>query len=150
MPACKAKKLSLRILFCFLGEISSDDLLKVVLNIIDNKQCTSLYGTDTKLKNGITDNMMCAGELSGKRDTCQVCITVFLFDGVLEDIMLMILFPQGDSGGPLQITYPTHKCIHYVVGITSFGRSCGVPNSAGIYTRVSEYVDWIESVVWRN
>lgn len=113
--------------YFYVGETASDDLLKVVLNIIDNKQCSSLYGTDTKLKNGITNDMLCAGELSGKRDTC-----------------------QGDSGGPLQFVSPTNKCLHYVIGITSFGRSCGVANSAGIYTRVSQYIDWIESVVWNN
>lgn len=133
----------------YAGETSSDDLLKVVLNIIDNKQCNSLYGTDTKLKNGITNDMVCAGELSGKRDTCQVCNLLVRFIEVwysFDNIFNICL--QGDSGGPLQITSPTHKCVYYVIGITSFGRSCGVPNSAGIYTRVSQYIDWIESVVW--
>lgn len=57
---------------------------------------------------------------------------------------------QGDSGGPLQITKQSNKCIFYIVGITSFGRGCGAPNSPGVYTRVSKYVDWIESVVWPN
>ena len=34
-----------------------------------------------------------------------------------------------------------------VIGITSFGTGCGRAQHAGIYTRVSSYVDWIESIV---
>ena len=59
----------------FTGEITSDDLLKVRLDIIDNDQCNKLYGADSKLRNGITDTMLCAGVLSGKKDTCQVRVT---------------------------------------------------------------------------
>ncbi|XP_026473484.1 venom protease-like isoform X2 [Ctenocephalides felis] len=112
------------------AESRSDDLLKVVLKIIDNRQCAPLYVDQInrrRLRNGIVDTQMCAGELDGGKDTC-----------------------QGDSGGPLQITKQSNKCIFYIVGITSFGRGCGAPNSPGVYTRVSKYVDWIESVVWPN
>lgn len=54
--------------------------------------------------------------------------------------------PQGDSGGPLQIH--RFKCLYTVIGITSYGKDCGIPGSAGMYTRVSYYVPWIESIVW--
>jgi hypothetical protein len=65
-------------LSCFLlftAEKNSDTLMKVVLSIIDNKLCNELYETDIgtrELKNGIVPSMMCAGELPGGRDTCQV------------------------------------------------------------------------------
>lgn len=36
---------------------------------------------------------------------------------------------------------------HYVFGITSFGRACGT-GAPGVYTRVTAYLDWIESIVW--
>lgn len=59
----------------FTAEKKSDMLLKVVLSIIDNNLCNQLYesGEGTReLKNGIVPSMMCAGELDGSKDTCQV------------------------------------------------------------------------------
>lgn len=43
---------------------------------------------------------------------------------------------QGDSGGPLM-------CEGKVVGIVSFGTGCGEPESAGVYTDVYYFRDWI-------
>ena len=34
-----------------------------------------------------------------------------------------------------------------IAGITSYGRGCGLSNSAGVYTRLTVYVDWIKSIV---
>jgi hypothetical protein len=59
----------------FTAEKKSDDLLKVRLSIIDSKLCNELYeqdGETRELKNGIVPSMMCAGELEGGKDTCQV------------------------------------------------------------------------------
>lgn len=59
----------------FTAEKKSDTLLKVVLSIIDNNLCNELYnsGEGTReLRNGIVPSMMCAGELEGEKDTCQV------------------------------------------------------------------------------
>lgn len=37
------------------------------------------------------------------------------------------------------------------IGITSFGsKFCGSENTAGVYTRVSNYISWIEPIVWPN
>lgn len=57
---------------------------------------------------------------------------------------------QGDSGGPLQIKDNNpDRCIYYIVGITSFGKTvCGAKDSPAIYTRVSHYLSWIEATVW--
>ncbi|CAG9832380.1 unnamed protein product [Diabrotica balteata] len=51
----------------------------------------------------------------------------------------------GDSGGPLQIKERTGA--FSIVGIVSYGAGCGgkIP---GVYTRVSQFVDWIEKYVW--
>lgn len=56
---------------------------------------------------------------------------------------------QGDSGGPLQ-TYLQDNRIHSIVGVTSFGKTCGLANIPGVYSRVSYFARWIESVVWPN
>ncbi|XP_047998965.1 trypsin 5G1-like [Leguminivora glycinivorella] len=48
---------------------------------------------------------------------------------------------QGDSGGPL-----TYKGTQ--VGIVSFGEKCAI--YPGVYTRVSEYLDWIKTTIESN
>ncbi|XP_037028237.1 serine protease snake-like isoform X4 [Bradysia coprophila] len=108
----------------FAGE-RSDDLQKVALNIIDNNHCQQLYERSKKLRNGIVSSQLCAGYLEGGKDTC-----------------------QGDSGGPIQVVTPRNQCIFHIIGITSFGKACAAVNAAGVYTRVSSYLDWIESNVW--
>ncbi|EFX72217.1 hypothetical protein DAPPUDRAFT_231459 [Daphnia pulex] len=45
---------------------------------------------------------------------------------------------QGDSGGPMMVG-------GVQVGITSFGNGCALPNFAGVYTRVTQYLSWISS-----
>lgn len=55
-----------------LGGARSDDLQKVSLNIIDNNQCQQLYEKSRTLKNGIVSSQMCAGFLTGGKDTCLV------------------------------------------------------------------------------
>ncbi|XP_041067909.1 enteropeptidase [Carcharodon carcharias] len=69
----------------------------------------------------ITGNMMCAGYEEGGVDTC-----------------------QGDSGGPLICKQDS---LWFLAGVTSFGHGCGLPHSAGVYTRVTEFVDWIQEIL---
>jgi hypothetical protein len=63
-----------------LGDRSSDHLLKVDLDLIDNRQCNKLYEAESKtrtLSRGIIDSMLCAGDLAGGHDTCLVCIIMY-------------------------------------------------------------------------
>ncbi|XP_037346901.1 trypsin [Pungitius pungitius] len=64
----------------------------------------------------VTDNMICAGSLSGGRDSC-----------------------QGDSGGPL-------TCNGKFMGIVSWGIGCANPYYPGVYTKVRNYLGWINWV----
>ena len=51
---------------------------------------------------------------------------------------------QGDSGGPLMLPRGQN---FYLVGVVSYGYKCADPGYPGIYTRVTQFVDWIASNV---
>ncbi|XP_045456922.1 phenoloxidase-activating factor 1-like [Melitaea cinxia] len=53
---------------------------------------------------------------------------------------------KGDSGGPLMALFKNLSCSYSIEGIVSFGPRCG--KSAGVYTRVSLFLDWIIDNVW--
>lgn len=68
----------------YLGDRSSDDLLKVDLDVIDNRRCNKLYETESKtntLNRGIIDSMVCAGVMEGGHDTCLVGEIINLNNG---------------------------------------------------------------------
>ncbi|XP_026750049.1 serine protease snake-like [Galleria mellonella] len=114
---------------------TSDELQAGEVNIIDSHNCDEfLRSSSNRHWVGIKDHQLCAGKLEGGVDAC-----------------------QGDSGGPLQVKIPLPEpysnregTMHYVVGITSFGVGCALPNLPGVYTRVSSFIDWIENIVWVN
>lgn len=73
----------------------------------------------------LTNNMICAGTTSGQRDAC-----------------------NGDSGGPL---FVDGKDGPEQVGVVSWGEgpadgtaACGHKNAYGVYTRLGNYVAWID------
>lgn len=111
------------------GGKQSDVLMKVALTIVPNNECspqyTKLQSAKRTLPLGILPIMMCAGEKAGGKDAC-----------------------QGDSGGPLQVAKGDGSCLYNIIGVTSFGKGCANPNSPGVYTRISEYIRWIEQIVW--
>ncbi|GLV33485.1 uncharacterized protein CBL_20220 [Carabus blaptoides fortunei] len=102
-----------------------EELQRIVLNNVSQEQCKEMYqSTGHPLKNGIVSEIqICAGH--SEKDQC-----------------------VGGSGGPLQIYDQDVHCMYSVVGVSSYGKGCGIPNMPGIYTRVSAYIDWIEKIVW--
>ena len=49
---------------------------------------------------------------------------------------------QGDSGGPLTCEQNQTQVIY---GLVSWGDQCGRANKPGVYTRVTDYLEWIRS-----
>uniref|UniRef100_UPI003AAE20C9 hepatocyte growth factor activator isoform X3 n=1 Tax=Centroberyx gerrardi TaxID=166262 RepID=UPI003AAE20C9 len=54
---------------------------------------------------------------------------------------------QGDSGGPLACA--KHD-VSFLYGIISWGEGCGRTGKPGVYTKVVNYMDWINSVIKRK
>jgi secreted trypsin-like serine protease len=106
---------------------SPDQLREVEIVLIDGQACDEAYrafgeavGSDTWF---VTPNQMCAGVPEGAKDTC-----------------------YGDSGGPL--VAPADNPQGYVlVGLVSWGAQCGNPSLPGVYSRTSQFYDWVRDTV---
>ncbi|CAK1542035.1 unnamed protein product [Leptosia nina] len=114
------------------GKTISPELQAAEVDVINSNKCDGFLKPHCgRLWCGVESHQLCAGKLAGGVDAC-----------------------QGDSGGPLQvkiqIPVTTQGSMHYVIGVTSFGIGCALPNLPGVYTRVSSFIDWIEDVVWRG
>ncbi|XP_068779465.1 kallikrein-14-like [Struthio camelus] len=97
-------------------QVSYPDVLQcVTVTIFSTDTCQQLY------PGYITENMLCAGSLSGGRDSC-----------------------QGDSGGPL-------VCNGTLQGIVSWGmEKCGQPRRPGVYTKICRFAQWIQDTMRDN
>ncbi|XP_055053535.2 coagulation factor IX [Misgurnus anguillicaudatus] len=65
----------------------------------------------------VTDNMFCAGYLTAEMDAC-----------------------TGDSGGPFIVNY---RGTWFLTGVVSWGERCAADGKYGFYTRLSNYLPWI-------
>ncbi|MFZ5912455.1 MAG: serine protease [Chloroflexota bacterium] len=93
------------------------DLYEVQVPVIANAVCDDADHYDGQ----ITNNMLCAGLDAGGKDFC-----------------------EGDSGGPLVVQ---DGGVWKLAGVASWGEGCAEPDRPGVYTRVSLFVDWINSKI---
>lgn len=98
--------------------IFPDILQKVQVPLVSNVVCEeALSGFDPSIT--LTQNQICAGYLAGGKDSC-----------------------QGDSGGPL--VYSANGGT-YLTGIVSWGIGCALPEAYGVYTKTSNYYNWVQT-----
>ncbi|XP_072402182.1 venom protease-like [Diabrotica undecimpunctata] len=99
----------------------SSSLQVADMPILNENSCQRVFGQNTVIDNRI----ICAGWLSGGKDTC-----------------------QGDSGGPLMFAVKEQKHYwYYQIGIISYGFRCAEIGYPGVFTRVTNYLDWIQTNV---
>ncbi|KAJ9596095.1 hypothetical protein L9F63_012679 [Diploptera punctata] len=88
--------------------------MKIQLPVVSNEECNKMYQQKNRQ---IGESQLCAGG-EKDRDSC-----------------------SGDSGSPLMITAGNR---YSVAGIVSYGLdTCGSENWPGVYTRVSDFTNWI-------
>ena len=109
-----------------LGRAETPHLMATHLRVFSHRDCRQIHNSVSGYQRSIVQKynqvseevQLCAGYPGGGRDTC-----------------------QGDSGGPLIWRSPRGEPI--LVGVTSWGYSCGQSGFPGVYARVSSYLDWI-------
>lgn len=116
------------------GPVYALDLQEVNLDFVTNENCQDLYTANAPGQDPIFSTMICAyepdfddGEDPFGEDSC-----------------------QADSGGPLFLNGSGPRDDNPQFGITSFGYECGDFTLPGVYTRVSQFLGWIEQVTSFN
>lgn len=97
----------------------SERLKEAHVRLYPSSRCTSRH----LFNRTVTNNMLCAGDTRSGGDHTN-----------LHDAC------QGDSGGPLVCMKDNHMTL---VGIISWGLGCGQKDIPGVYTKVTNYLDWI-------
>ncbi|CAF3571265.1 unnamed protein product [Rotaria socialis] len=106
------------------GEVLHHKRVALHQSIIQQVTVQAISSTSTDCQqSGLSkiNLQFCAGATSGGRDTC-----------------------QGDSGDPL-MAFVNNTWV--LAGLTSSGVGCARPGYSGIYTRVSDYIPFIEANV---
>ena len=97
------------------GGKQADDLQGVEVPILSFEYCNERYG-----KYGtVSETVVCAGYKEGGKDAC-----------------------QGDSGGPLVVRFGG---VWYLYGVVSFGQGCAGAGFPGAYSRVTEFIGWLDA-----
>ncbi|KPI97653.1 Proclotting enzyme [Papilio xuthus] len=104
---------------------SASHLQALQLPVVSNEYCARAYSAYKEQT--IDERVLCAGYELGGRDSC-----------------------QGDSGGPLMQPVWNSKNFTtsmYQIGVVSYGKQCAQAGFPGVYTRVTQFIPWIQEKV---
>lgn len=129
-------------------------MLKAVVKETTLSSCRTRFGTFGRamkkpLPEGIVETQLCAIGLDEEKmaDACEGKQFIFKH----KSWKIYYYNASGDSGGPLQFKTLRKNLeksdVFHIVGVTSFGIGCG-SNVPGVYTRVAEFLPWIQGIVW--
>ncbi|XP_076836807.1 complement C1s subcomponent-like [Brachyhypopomus gauderio] len=107
--------------------IPSNSLRYISLPVVEQDMCHTWIEKERAARENLgplTANMFCAGLPEGKKDTC-----------------------SGDAGSAFVMK---EGDVFWVAGIVSWGVDCGKPGTYGIYTRVTQYANWIRKTMEEN
>uniref|UniRef100_A0A182P8Z9 Peptidase S1 domain-containing protein n=1 Tax=Anopheles epiroticus TaxID=199890 RepID=A0A182P8Z9_9DIPT len=112
-----------------LGKLVNDTqdtrLAKIRMSRIPNEECAREYANSSRMKEGITDAMLCAKSSVGWRTLC-----------------------EGDAGLLLQTLDGDSSDVYRVIGVQGKNQQCDQTHDKFFFPRVQKQLDWIESVVW--
>ncbi|XP_072742799.1 uncharacterized protein Np isoform X2 [Anoplolepis gracilipes] len=97
-------------------------LQQVAVPVINNTVCEAMYRNAGYIEH-IPHIFICAGWRNGGFDSC-----------------------EGDSGGPMVIQRTRDKR-WVLAGVISWGIGCAAPSQPGVYTRISEFREWINQIL---
>jgi len=95
---------------------------KVTLPIINNTECELMY-EKAGFREHIPHIFICAGYREGGKDSC-----------------------EGDSGGPMSVQRQDDGRF-MLSGVISWGIGCAEKNQPGVYTRISDFREWINQIL---
>lgn len=105
-------------------KVSSDDLAGPPNEVLQQIQMKFVSQRDCRENAtnaaAITENVVCAGDATGKKDAC-----------------------KGDSGSPLVIRRSIDDS-WAVIGLSSWGDGCATKGKYGVYTRLKSHLRWIK------
>jgi len=99
-------------------------LQQAELKEIQAEECQKMFIKQKRKETINNQTMFCAGVEKGGVDSC-----------------------QGDSGGPFVVPMEddAYTQRYHLAGIVSWGVGCAKQGLPGVYTKVSNYIDWIEN-----
>uniref|UniRef100_M4AAC6 Vitamin K-dependent protein C n=1 Tax=Xiphophorus maculatus TaxID=8083 RepID=M4AAC6_XIPMA len=104
----------------------TNKLKYVHVPVVEQEKCSnSLKGMPSSQTPRLTNNMFCAGTPEGGKDSC-----------------------KGDSGSGFTLQSENRR--FWAAGIVSWGFRCGQKGKYGFYTKVANYVDWINKIMREN
>nr|XP_023017811.1 venom protease-like [Leptinotarsa decemlineata] len=117
-PTNRFREYTNLLLLYFSDGPSSSTLQLAEIPVVSQDHCKRAFGKQTV----IDDRVLCAGWISGLKDAC-----------------------QGDSGGPLMFGMSEGRDLrYYQIGVVSYGFRCAEAGYPGVYTRVTNFIDWIQ------